>query len=543
MAKEKTLKSLVLTDSAGKARTLKKLLSRAYLVMSTDGFLKDLPKSRLGIDAEKNFSPDYITVRGKGSLLKEIGREALNARRVFFATTPDDTGEFLAKQCCELFGVNSKSRCRIFFDELTKDAVKNAIENARAIDENLVKSFQARQVIDKFISQKIGEYLSCKIYRGVKVGRFRALLLKLIEGKQPNGEIVLAKKFSPAVLQELAFQKLNFSATKTRVLAEQLFEGINFDKEGYGGLITYPDGEIKLSAENRAPDAVKSYLNESQFKLYELIHAHNAVEKISAQNELTDLSLMMTLENFGVDWANVYSIGIASLIKRRYITADNSKFKITELGRRVLAALEKFFDDDFSVDSYKKISAQVSEIANGKIEKQSVIENYCAQFNKNFDAAMTELGEDAKPQDEPTIDSGEVCEKCGRPMVVKHGRYGFFIACSGYPDCKNVKPFVNHLENTCPKCGEHLTRRDFGRGRALYQCEHHPHCDFQTWDEPQNTTCKICGATMFIHKFKNRSSMFYCGNENCPSRKDHPINKIIEDARKKSAARKSRVAE
>ena len=135
MAKEKTLKSLVLTDSAGKARTLKKLLGRSYLVMSTDGFLKDLPKSRLGID--ENFSPEYITVRGKAPLLKEIGREALNARRVFFAMTPDAQGEFLAKQCCELFGVNSKSRCRIFFDELTKDAVKNAIENARAIDENL----------------------------------------------------------------------------------------------------------------------------------------------------------------------------------------------------------------------------------------------------------------------------------------------------------------------------------------------------------------------------------------------------------------------
>ena len=541
MAAKKNLKSLILTDSAGKARTLKKFLGRSYSVISTEGFVKDLPKSRIGID--ENYSPDYITVRGKGTLFAELKKETLNARRIFLATSPDLRGEFLARQFCEIFGVNQYSNCRMQFNEMTRDEIKNSLVNARPIDDKLADAFQAKQIIDKFVSHKIGEYLSFKIYRGVKVGRFRYLLLKLIEKFETCAEMEIDTRLTFAKLQMLAAKKLNFSAVKTRLIVEQLFEGINFDKEGYGGLITYPDGEIKLSAENRVPDAVKSYLNESQFKLYELIHAHNAVEKISAQNELTDLSLMMTLENFGVDWANVYSIGIASLIKRRYITADDSKFKITELGRRVLAALEKFFDDDFSVDSYKKISAQVSEIANGKIEKQSVIENYCAQFNKNFDAAMAELGEDAKPQDEPTIDSGEVCEKCGRPMVVKHGRYGFFIACSGYPDCKNVKPFVNHLENTCPKCGEHLTRRDFGRGRALYQCEHHPHCDFQTWDEPQNTTCKICGATMFIHKFKNRSSMFYCGNENCPSRKDHPINKIIEDARKKSAARKSRVAE
>lgn len=541
MAAKKNLKSLILTDSAGKARTLKKFLGRSYSVISTEGFVKDLPKSRIGID--ENYSPDYITVRGKGTLFAELKKETLNARRIFLATSPDLRGEFLARQFCEIFGVNQYSNCRMQFNEMTRDEIKNSLVNARPIDDKLADAFQAKQIIDKFVSHKIGEYLSFKIYRGVKVGRFRYLLLKLIEKFETCAEMEIDTRLTFAKLQMLAAKNLNFSAVKTRLIVEQLFEGINFDKEGYGGLITYPDGEIKLSAENRAPDAVKNYLNESQFKLYELIHAHNAVEKISAQNELTDLSLMMTLENFGVDWANVYSIGIASLIKRRYITADNSKFKITELGRRVLAALEKFFDDDFSVDSYKKISAQVAEIANGKIEKQSVIENYCAQFNKNFDAAMAELGEDAKPQDEPTIDSGEICEKCGRPMVVKHGRYGFFIACSGYPDCKNVKPLVNHLENTCPKCGEHLTRRDFGRGRALYQCEHHPHCDFQTWDEPQNTTCKICGATMFIHKFKNRSSMFYCGNENCPSRKDHPINKIIEDARKKSAARKSKVAE
>ena len=545
MSKEKGLKSLVLTDSAGKARTLKKFLGRSYSVMSTEGFLKDLPKSRIGIDAEKNFSPDYITVRGKAPLLKEIGREALNARRVFFAMTPDGEGEFLAKQCCELFGVNPKSRCRIFFDELTKDAIRNAIDNARPIDENLAKSFQAKQIIDKFVSHKIGEYLSCKIYRGVKVGRFRALLLKLIAGKQPDGEIVLAKKFSPAVLQELAFQKLNFSATKTRVISEQLFEGLNFDKDGAAGLIKFPHGEeIQLTSERRTPESVKNFLSTGQFQLYDLIFSQvgrDVDEKIVLDGKCSEASIMATFDTLQIDWEKFYSRGISSLIKRNYIAVENSEIKITDIGKRVLSALDGFFDEVFSVETYKKIAAQVDEIAAGKAEKNSVIENYCTEFEKSFAAAMAELGENATPQDEPTVESDEICEKCGKPMLIKRGRYGKFLACSGYPECKNAKPFVEYLEQKCPKCGGRLTRRNFGQ-RIFYGCENFPTCDFRTWDEPQEKICRHCGGTMFLHKFKDRAPMIYCGNENCTSRENHPMNKIIAEAKKRYEARQNKKA-
>ena len=537
---DKVLKSLVLTDSAGKARTLRKLLGRSYSVMSTEGFLKDLPKSRLGIDAEKNFSPDYITVRGKAPLLKEIGRAALEARRVFFATTPDDMGELLAKQCCELFGVNPKSHCRIFFDEMTKDAIKTAFENARAIDENLVKSFQARQIIDKFVSHKIGEYLSCKIYRGVKVGRFRALLLKIIAGKQPDGEIVLAKKFTPAVLQELAFQKLNFSATKTRVIAEQLFEGVNFEKDGCAGLIKFPHGkEIQLTSEKRTPENVKNYLSTGQFQLYDLIFSQvgkNVDEKIILSGKCSEASLMAIFDTFQVDWEKFYSGGISSLIKRKYIVIENSEIKITETGKRILSALDGFFDEVFSIDSYKKVAAQIEEIAAGKAEKNPAIANYCMEFEKSFKAAMAELGENATPQDEPVIESDEVCEKCGRPMLIKRGRYGRFLACSGYPECKNAKPILEYLEKKCPKCGGRLTKRNFGK-RIFYGCENFPTCDFRTWDEPQEKICRHCGSTMFLHKFKDRAPMIYCGNENCPSRENHPMNKILAEAKKRYEAR------
>ena len=542
MVAKKSLKSLILTDSADKERPLKKFLGRSYAVISTDGFLKDLPKSRIGID--ENFQPDYITVRGKGPLLAELKKEALNARRVFLATGSDLRGEFLARQLCEVFGVNQYSNCRMYFEEMTKDAVKNSLENARPIDNKLADSFQAKQIIDKFVSHKIGEYLSCKIYRGVKVGRFRAMLLNLVNSFDGVNEFEFGKNLTFAGLQILAAKELNFSTSRTRIIAEQLFDGINFEKEGYGGLITFPYGTIKLSSENRAPSDVKEYLTENQFKLYDLIYSNvNGIAgKISAPDELNDLAMMIKLESIGIDWADVYSIGIASLIKRKYITADNFVFKMTELGRRVLAALDGYFDEDFSVDAYKKITAKVKEIAEGKAEKSAVIENYCKGFEKNFNRAMEDLGEDAKPQDKPEVDSGEICEKCGKPMLIKHGRYGFFLACSGYPDCKNVKPYVKYLEQKCPKCGKRLTKREFGRGKNLCRCENDSTCDFHTWDEPQTVSCKVCDSTMFVHKFKNRPSMFYCGNENCPTRKDHPINKIIEESKKRSEARKKAVA-
>lgn len=538
MAGKEKIKSLILTDTAGKARTLRKYVGRQYLIMSTDGFLKDLPKTRLGIDAEKNYLPGYITVRGKGPLLNEIKRETLKARRVFFAMNPDGAGEFLAKQCCELFGVNLKSRCRLILDEMTKPAIKFALENAVPIDKNLAESFQTRQIIDKFVSQKIADYLACKIYRGLKVGRFRAMLLKLVAGTQPDGEISVGKKFTSEVLQELAFQKLNFSATKTRLILEQLYEGISSEAEGIFGLVKFPHGgEILLTSDARPPESVKPYLNGGQFKLYELIYsqatAAQVSEKIILDGKCSEASLTAVLDSLKVGWAEFYSVGINSLIKRRYVAAENSEFKVTELGEKILSALDGFFDELFSAETYNKIAAQIAEVRAGKLEKDFVIKNYLAEFEKSFDAAMSELGENPQPKDEPVIESGEFCEKCGRPMLIKHGRYGQFLSCAGYPECKNAKPLVDYLEQKCPKCGGRLTKRKAVRRRTFYGCENFPNCDFHTWDEPQERPCRSCGATMFLHRFKDRSPMLYCGNENCPTRENHPMNKIIEESRRR----------
>ena len=537
---EKSLKSLILVESTAKARTLRKFARSSYSVMSADGFLKDLPKSRIGVSEE--FLPDYITVRGKGALLNELRRETLNARRVFFATNPDAQGEFLARQYCELFGVNPKSHCRIWLEEMTRANFKAALESARAIDDNLAEAFQAKQLLDKYVSHKVGEYLARKIWRGVKVGRFRAMLLKLIAEPFAQKTLTVEKTLTAATLQELAFKELNFSAARTRILAEQLYEGIHFEKSDCAGLITYPHGrEISLTSERREPEAVQQYLNEAQFKLYKLIYSRltdGKATEFKLDGTADDAALMEKLDALKVDWAEFYSGGIASLIKRNYITAEDSIYKVTALGERVLDAI-KPFDEIFTADSYNEITAQVREVAAGKAQKLSVIKNYCAKFNDKYNAAMSELG-DAAPQKKPVEESEEICEKCGRKMLIRHGRYGAFLACSGYPDCKNVKPLLEFLDKKCPKCGKRLARRSFKGGRTFYCCEDYPQCDFATWDEPQAITCKVCGATMFAHKFKERAPMFYCGNENCSTRENHPVNKILADIKQRAELRKER---
>jgi len=538
---EKILKSLILVESAAKARTIRKFAGRNYSVMSTDGFLRDLPKSRIGVS--EDYQPDYITVRGKGSLLAELKRETLKARRIFLATNPDAQGEFLARQCCEIFGVNPNSHFRILLDELTKKNFKAALADARTLDNNLADAFQAKQIIDKYVSHKVGEYLERKIWRGVKVGRFRGMLLKLIANLPVKKSLNTGKILTPATLQERALTELNFSAQRTRFIADQLYEGIIFGSD-CAGLITYPHAkEIFLTSERRPPEAVKEFLTDYQFKLYSLIYAHltekNSDVTLKLDGTANDVALMANLDALGVDWADFYSVGIASLIKRKYITAENSVYKITALGKRVFDAVEEFFGDVFSTNSYNDVTAQIYKIAAGEFKKISVIENYCTKFNGAFNEAMTSLGEDAKPQDEPIVESNEVCEKCGRKMLIRHGRYGAFLACSGYPECKNAKPLLEFVNKKCPKCGGQLAKQKLKFGRIFYRCDS---CDFKTWDEPQAITCKVCGSTMFAHKFKERAPMFYCGNENCSTRENHPMNKILADIKQRADTRREKLA-
>lgn len=524
-------KSLILVESANKAKTLKKLLGSSYLVLSTEGFLKAMPKSRLAIDEENNYAADYKTIRGQGSTMKLLKKATLDAGRIYIASNPNGEGEFFANQCCEIFGINEESRCRVVFDELTKNTVKTAIQNARPIDMNLANAYQAKQLVDKIASHKIGEYFSYKIWRGNKVGRFRAMLLKLIADTQPAGTFEIDKNLTAKTLQIIAARDLNFSAARTRFIASQLYEGITFDKT-CASLIKFPADKIKLTDEICLPENVKDFLNDNQFKLYQLIYSainDGFSNKIELDGTCTNLSLMIALDKLKVNWAEYFAGGISSLIKRGYVTAENSAYKVTELGEKVLAALDGFFDENFSAAAYNNFNAQVQKIAEGKAEKVAVIQSYCKQFNKNFEKAMATLPPDAKVQEVPVIETDEICEKCGHKMLLRHGRYGNFLACSNYPECKNVKPYIERTNFKCPKCDGQLNKRNFKGGKNMYACEN---CDFRTWDEPLEKPCKVCGSTMFAHRFKGRASMIYCGNENCTTRTEHPINKILDKAKK-----------
>ena len=535
-------KSLILVENANKAKTLKKLCGNSYSVLSTEGFLKAMPKSRLAIDEENHYAADYKTIRGQGPTLQKLKKVTLDAGRILIATNQNAEGEFLANQYCELFGINEKSRCRVICDEFTKSAVKVALQNARPLDMKLVDAYQAKQLVDKIASHKIGEYFSYKIWRGNKVGRFRAMLLKIISEIQQAGTFEISKKLTAATLQELAARDLKFSASKTRLLSSQLYEGFNFDNEGYAGLIKFPAGEINLTSENRTPESVKDFLTDNQFKLYEFIYklvTEGFSTKIELDGTATNLAIMIELDKLKIDWAEYFSIGMLSLIKRQYIKAENSIYKITDLGEKVLSALDGFFDEDFSAEAYNNFAAEVQKIAEGKAEKVSVISNYCKQFNKDFEKAMASLPEGAKIQEIPVIETDEICEKCGSKMLLKHGRYGNFLACSNYPECKNIRPYFEKISQKCPKCGGQMTKRTLKGGRNSYGCEN-PTCDFKTWDEPLEKPCKTCGSTVFVHRFKGRASMIYCGNANCPTRKDHPINKILADTERKSKSRQNK---
>ena len=553
----KRLRTLLLTDSTEKAKTIRKCVGNQYLVMSSDGFLRDFPKTQLGIDTENNFEPKYITVRGKGKLLEQIRKESLKARRIYALTDPDRQGEMIALHYCDLFGINPSSNFRVVLNELNKESIKNALNNARPIDQKLVNAFYARRVIERIFLYKLNPLLWHKIYRGITIGLFPALILKIIcdqEKKlQPLNQIIeiakdinLDKPLDLKKLQLAAAKELNFHIGTTAITLRQLYEGVNVGNS-HVGLITYYDNEvINISSENRTPESVKEFLTPNQFKLYNLIwqivNSNLSINpKIDGSpTRYNDYSLMLEINSKGLDWSRIFSLSLCGLIKRKFIELTDEGYKSTKLGNDVLKVLKENFSSLITGKTFNKIETQINSVLNDELTTDKAIENFYKQFNNLFIKACDKLGEDLTPQDPPPIESDEICDKCGRKMLIRRSRYGLFLACSGYPECKNTKPYIEYLDQKCPKCGGRLTKRRITRGQITYSCENFPTCDFSTWDEPQNRTCEVCGSTLFSHKFKDRAAISYCGNENCSSREDHPINKILEHQKIKAEAKKQK---
>lgn len=689
-------KNLVIVESPTKAETIGKILGSNYEVIASNGHVRDLPKSQMGIDVENDFEPKYITIRGKGDILTALRKAVKKADKVYLATDPDREGEAISYHLSVALKLQDKKYKRITFNEVTKTAVKNSLKNARDIDMNLVDAQQARRVLDRLVGYKISPVLWAKIKRGLSAGRVQSVALKIIcdrekeindfipkeyfslvvnaeteKGKKEipfrfvsgNGEkedissaealnkivadisendlLVKSIKqgektrksplpFTTSTLQQEASSKLNFATTKTMRIAQQLYEGINIKGKGTIGLITYlrtdstriseeadasarkyigdnygekyietQDGNgrqdkggkkiqdaheaIRPTDITLSPVKIKDELSRDQYRLYQLIYNRflasrmaNAVyetrtvkavageqnlqasssklafdgfmavynpdqeksENIRGLNELkegdvlkitaiedkqhftqpparyTEASLVKTLEEKGIGRPSTYAPTISTILARRYITKENKKLYVTEIGEAVNNIMEQAFPVIVDVNFTANLESLLDTIGEGAINWKVVVRN----FYPDLDDAVKKAEADLEKIDIQDEVSDEICDECGRNMVVKYGPHGKFLACPGFPDCKCTKPFYEKIGVTCPKCktGDVVIKMS-KKGRRYYGCTNAPECDFMSWTRPANQKCPQCGSYMLI-----KGKKLLCANNECGYTCDAP---------------------
>lgn len=676
-------KNLVIVESPSKAKTIGKFLGSRYKVIASVGHVRDLPKSQLGIDIDNDFEPRYINIRGKGEVIRELKKAASKASRVYLATDPDREGEAISWHLETLLGIDPKEPCRIVFNEITKNTIKEAVKNPRPVDQRLVDAQQARRVLDRLVGYQISPLLWKKVRRGLSAGRVQSAALKIIcdrereiqafnpeeywqimadfrrdraftarlttkNGKKMDirtaeeNEAILeelkknpfvvsrveekertrkaAPPFTTSSLQQDAANKINFSTRKTMMVAQQLYEGIEIRGLGTIGLVSYiRTDSVRISEEARAaakeyiveqmgeeyygggvyanrkkdvqdaheairpsrvdldPESIRDQLTRDQYSLYRLIwnrfiasqmaSAHfRAVtveikcgdyglraagskllfdgflkvydftkseeenrwlpalsegEKLEAEkiygeqnftqppSRYTEASLVKDLERKDIGRPSTYAPIVATLIDRKYIKRDKKSLIPTELGFTVTDLLSEYFteivDTGFTADMEEKLD----DIEAMGTRWKNVIEDFYAGFKKDLDKANEEI-ERMTPEIQLT---GEVCEKCGRPMAVKHGRFGDFIACTGYPECKNTRPIVNKVGVKCPGCDGEIIEKRSRKGRAFYGCSNYPQCKNVYWNRPVNRKCPECGSLLVEKKTKNHQ--VECSNKEC----------------------------
>ena len=651
---------LIIVESPAKANTIKKFLGGNTKVVASMGHIRDLPKSKLGINIENNFEPEYINIRGKGDLIKELKKDAKNAKKVYLATDPDREGEAIAWHLSNILNVDEKKVTRVTFNEITKTAVQKAIKEPRDIDINLVDAQQARRVLDRIVGYKISPVLWKKVRRGLSAGRVQSVAVKLIvdreeeiekfipeeywniyaelidkktnkkfeakfygksgkkqeihsqeevneilatikkatyiieEVKKSEKKRTPAPPFTTSTMQQEASRKIGFSIKKTMSVAQGLYEGVKIQDKGTVGLITYMRTDsTRISEEARAtakkyitetygenyyenryyktnkeaqdahegirptyaelePEKIKDSLTKDQYKLYKLIYnrfmasqmasavydtmsvtinANDYTFKANGQNlkfkgfmtlyvegtdgkeekeagmlpeliqdeivklekiepkqsfteppaRYTEASLVKTLEEKGIGRPSTYSPTITTILERRYIEKEQKQLVPTELGKIVNKLLCENFADVINVEFTAKVETEFDNIAEGKENWKKMIEEFYGPFEENVERVEKEL-EHVELVDEV---SDIPCDKCGRMMVYKYGRFGKFLACPGYPECKNTKPIIETIEEPCPKCGGTIQVRKAKNKRKYYICENNPQsCDYISWNKP-----------------------------------------------------------
>ena len=652
---------LVIVESPAKANTIKKFLGGNTKVVASMGHIRDLPKSKLGVDIEHDFEPEYINIRGKGDLIKSLKKDAKQAKKVYIATDPDREGEAIAWHLAYILKDEKNKISRVTFNEITKNAVQKAIKEPRNIDMNVVDAQQARRVLDRIVGYKMSPLLWKKVKRGLSAGRVQSVAVKLIvdreneiEGFKPeeywniyaklkdektkkqfearfygkngkkleihskqetdevlegikNAKYIVSevkkgeKKRTPAppfttsTMQQEASRKLGFTLKKTMSVAQGLYEGVRIPEKGTVGLITYMRtdstriSDVARAAakeyivknygekyyENRYyktnkeaqdaheairptyidvnPEDIKDVITKDQYKLYKLIYNRfmasqmaNAIYDTMAVNikaneydfkangqaikfkgfmtlyvegtdakevvedgmlpeleegnteklveldpkqsfteppaRYTEASLVKALEEKGIGRPSTYSPTITTILERRYIEKVQKQLMPTELGKIVNKLLTENFTDVINVEFTAKIENEFDEISEGKAEWKKMIRDFYGPFSIELDKVEKEL-EHVELVDEV---SDVPCEKCGRMMVYKYGKYGKFLACPGYPECKNAKPIIETIDVPCPKCGGTVQVRKTKRRKNYYICENNPtSCDYISWNKPQ----------------------------------------------------------
>lgn len=679
-------KYLVIVESPAKVKTIKKFLGPNYEVEASNGHIRDLPKSQLGIDIENDYEPKYITIRGKGDKLAGLRKVAKKADKVYLATDPDREGEAISWHLAQALKLDENKMERITFNEITKTAVKASIKESRRIDMDLVDAQQARRILDRMVGYSISPVLWKKVKRGLSAGRVQSVALRIICDREDeinafipeeywtldvvlniagetkpiiakfhgdkNGKINInnneqldeifkglknpkfkveeikngerIKKspmpFITSTLQQEASKVLNFSTQKTMRLAQQLYEGVDIKGTGTIGLITYlrTDStrvsdeadlktkefinktygeeyvstlEYKKASNTKIQDAheairptdialtpviVKENLSRDQFRLYQLIwkrfvasRMQNAkyettsirlnaneyiftmatskisfdgfmsvylsedeektennimVNKITKSTKFslvewdskqhftqppahfTESALVKSLEEQGIGRPSTYSPTITTIIARRYVAKENKSLYVTELGETVNDIMKEAFPVIVDSSFTANLESLLDKIEEGVVAWKTVVRNFYPDLDEAVKIAEKEL-EKINIQDEVT---DTICELCGKNMVVKYGPHGKFLACPGFPECKNTKPYFEKTGVPCPKCGKEVVIKKTKKGRKYFGCEDNPECDFMSWQKPLETKCEKCGSYML-----EKGNKAVCSDEKC----------------------------
>ena len=677
---------LVIVESPAKVKTIKKFLGSNYTVAASQGHVRDLPKSQLGIDIEHDYEPKYITIRGKGDILANLRKEVKKSDKVYLATDPDREGEAISWHLAAALKLDEKKMRRITFNEITKNAVKASLKAPRDIDMNLVDAQQARRVLDRMVGYMISPVLWAKVKRGLSAGRVQSVALRLIadredeinafipeeywtldavlnvkgekrpltakfygteknkmtiRSKQELDEIVKAVEnaefkitdikrserirkaplpFTTSTLQQEAAKALNFGTQKTMRIAQQLYEGIDIKGNGTVGVITYlRTDSTRISEEadaaareyisstygkeyvaepavakasgrkiqdaheairptdiTRTPAALKDSLTRDQFRLYQLIwkrftasrmqparyeitsvkigaaeycftvstakmafdgfrSVYTEADEVKEESSVlvgnltmdsvltkkefdpkqhftqppahyTEATLVKTLEEQGIGRPSTYAPTISIILGRRYVTKEAKNLYITEIGEVVNNIMKQSFPSIVDVNFTANMEGLLDMVEEGKVPWKEVIRNFYPDLEEAVKKAEQEL-ETVKIEDEVT---DVVCEECGRHMVIKYGPHGKFLACPGFPECRNTKPYLEKIGVKCPLCGKDVVIRKTKKGRKYYGCEDNPECEFMSWQKPSEKKCPECGGYMV-----EKGSKLVCADEQC----------------------------